>query len=288
LLGFHFPGDALPIEPQFLIIEFTRTMSLNTTIIGPKFKLMRHHKLLNLDIMLGDYDEFMTEIMGLARSNGSGYVCLVNVHMFIEAQMSQPFLNVVNHATIATPDGMPIAWALKFLYGIKQPRVAGMDLLPDLLARAEASETPVFFYGSTEKMLATTRKHLHTAYPNLQVAGTLSPPFRPLTPEEEGEHVQIINRSGAKLVFVVLGCPKQEYWMSRMTSRINAVLIGVGGALPVMVGEAKRAPQWMQNSGLEWLFRLFQEPGRLWKRYLSTNWSFIKMLVVEKFKKKNS
>ena len=263
-------------------------MSFNTTIPGTKFKLMRHHKLLNLDIMLGEYDEFMAEIMGLARSNGSGYVCLVNVHMFIEAQMSQPFLHVVNNATIATPDGMPIAWALKFLYGIKQPRVAGMDLLPDLLARAEASETPVFFYGSTEKMLTATRKHLQTTYPRLQVAGTVSPPFRALTPEEDEEHVRTINNSGAKLIFVALGCPKQENWMNRVTGRINGVLIGVGGALPVMVGEAKRAPKWMQNSGLEWVFRLLQEPKRLWKRYLSTNLSFIKMLVMEKFKKKKS
>ena len=259
-----------------------------TKITGTKTKLMRHHKLLNLDIMLGDYDEFMAEIMGLAHFNGRGYVCLVNVHMFIEAQMSQHFLHVVNTATIATPDGMPIAWALKFLYGIKQPRVAGMDLLPDLLARAEASGTPVFFYGSTDKMLTATRTHLNSAYPKLQVAGAVSPPFRPLTAEEDEAYVQTINRSGAKLIFVVLGCPKQENWMNRMTGRINGVLIGVGGALPVLVGEAKRAPQWMQDTSLEWLFRLTQEPKRLWKRYLVTNSMFIWKMIKEKFKGQNS
>jgi N-acetylglucosaminyldiphosphoundecaprenol N-acetyl-beta-D-mannosaminyltransferase len=188
----------------------------------------------------------------------------------------------VNSATVAAPDGKPIAWCLNFLYGIKQNRIAGMDLLPDLMKKSEIERLPIFIYGSTEEMLNTTREYLLENHPHLLVAGFLSPPFKQLSQEEEEEHARIINKSGAKIVFVVLGCPKQEYWMSRMTNRINAVLIGVGGALPVLVGQQKRAPAWMQDAGLEWLFRLSQEPKRLWKRYLVTNSIFIAKMIREK------
>jgi N-acetylglucosaminyldiphosphoundecaprenol N-acetyl-beta-D-mannosaminyltransferase len=118
-------------------------------------------------------------------------------------------------------------------------------------------------------------------YPNLHIRGLYSPPFRALTPEEEERTIERINSSGAKLLFVVLGCPKQEQWMASMAGRINAVMIGIGGALPVLIGMQKRAPKWMQRAGLEWLFRLLQEPRRLFKRYFVTNSVFLYLLSRE-------
>ena len=135
---------------------------------------------------------------------------------------------------------------------------------------------------STERR---TRAYLDDNYPDLSIKGLYSPPFRALTPEEETRTIEKINASGAKLVFVVLGCPKQEQWMASMAGKVNAVMIGIGGALPVLIGIQKRAPKWMQNAGLEWLFRLVQEPKRLFKRYAVTNSVFLYLLSRELVKK---
>lgn len=172
------------------------------------------------------------------------------------------------------------------LYGIDQPRIAGMDLLPRLLSVAESYQLPVFFYGGTEQMQEKTRAFLSTKYPDLILAGFVSPPFRRLSEKEENDHINQINHSGAKLLFVVLGCPKQEKWMASMKGKISACMIGIGGALPVLIGLQKRAPGWMQKAGLEWFFRLMQEPKRLFKRYLVTNSKFLFLLSRALVKKK--
>jgi N-acetylglucosaminyldiphosphoundecaprenol N-acetyl-beta-D-mannosaminyltransferase len=142
---------------------------------------------------------------------------------------------------------------------------------------------PAFFYGGTPALLEKTEHYLRYAFPYLPVAGMYSPPFRPATPEEENQLVEKINSSGAAVVLVILGCPKQEKWMASMKGRIRAVMIGVGGALPVMVGMQKRAPRWLQSLGLEWLFRLMQEPRRLFRRYVITNSLFIYLFVKKIF-----
>jgi N-acetylglucosaminyldiphosphoundecaprenol N-acetyl-beta-D-mannosaminyltransferase len=179
---------------------------------------------------------------------------------------------------------------LKFLYGIKQDRVAGMDLLPDLLSAAEHKNISVAFYGGTEEMLDKTREFIKSKYPKLEIAKMFSPPFRPLNPGEEDSIVKIFRESDAQMIFVVLGCPKQERWMISMKDRIPSLMIGIGGALPVLIGMNKRAPVWMQRSGLEWIYRLSQEPKRLFKRYLTTNSLFIYLVFKEKlsFNKKSS
>lgn len=245
---------------------------------------MERIELLKFHVNLGKYQDFVREIILLAEARMSSYVCVANVHALMEAHSSPSFAKICYEANIVTPDGMPIMWALKWLYNIKQDRVAGMDLLPDLLKEAEKRELSVFFYGSTQAMLDQTNHFIKNKFPALRIAGLYSPPFRELTPAEEIDISNIINNSNAHLVFVILGCPKQEKWMSVMKNKINATLIGVGGALPVFIGAQKRAPKWMQNAGLEWFFRLGQEPGRLWKRYLTTNTSFIYYLIKEKLK----
>lgn len=198
--------------------------------------------------------------------------------MTIEAHWDKSFAELVNHADLVTPDGMPLAKAVNLLYGQKQDRVAGMDLLPDLLKEAEDKNLNVFFYGGTEDMLAKTKEYVSKNYPALVNHEYYSPPFRPLTNDEEIAVINLINATNAHLVFVALGCPKQERWMASMKGKINACMLGIGGALPVMIGMQKRAPLWMQKTSLEWLYRLIQEPKRLFKRYFVTNSLFVYLL----------
>lgn len=240
--------------------------------------------IINFPITTGNYSSFVHHIVTLANQKESANVCVANVHMFVEAQKDESFKNIINEATIVTPDGKPLTWVLNYLYGIRQDRVAGMDLLPDLLQQMMLKRLPAFFYGGTPALLEKTEHYLKYAFPDLPIAGMYSPPFRPATPEEEEQLVQKINRSKAAVVLVILGCPKQEKWMASMKGRINAVMIGVGGALPVMVGMQKRAPAWLQNLGLEWLFRLVQEPRRLFRRYVITNSYFIYLFFKKIFK----
>lgn len=235
-------------------------------------------------ISIGRYEDYINKIFQLALQKKSSYVCVANVHMFIESLQKKSFLEVVSKATLVTPDGMPIVWALKGLYGIQQQRVSGMDLICDILKEANNRRSSVFIYGGTENMLQQSVRHVHEYYPNVHLAGFYSPPFRKLTEEENSEVIKRIEQSGACIVLVILGCPKQELWMASMKGKINAVMVGVGGALPVMVGLQHRAPVWMQNAGLEWFYRLLQEPKRLFRRYAVTNSLFIMMFIKEWFR----
>jgi N-acetylglucosaminyldiphosphoundecaprenol N-acetyl-beta-D-mannosaminyltransferase len=244
-------------------------------------KLPRY-KHFSLQISVGPYRSFVDNILDLAVARESSYFCVANVHMLVEAQRSKEYRKMVTGADIVTPDGMPLTKSLKFLNGVDQERVAGMDLLPDLLTRAEEEQLKVFFYGGHMTMLEKTETYIRKSYPAIQIAGLYSPPFRPLSNSEMDDVAGLITESGAQLVFVVLGCPKQEKWMSEMKGRIPAVMIGVGGALPVLIGDLKRAPLWMQRHSLEWLYRLMQEPKRLFKRYLVTNTIYLYLVISTK------
>lgn len=242
--------------------------------------------LFGLKISLGTFQQFEETIFRLVAEKRPAVVCVANVHMFMEGQDNKTLSACMNSAELVTPDGKPLCWALRLISGIRQERVAGMDLLPALLARAVQHQTGIFFYGGTPEMLQRTETYIKAHLPELHISGMYSPPFRALTPEEESEIALQITASGAGIVFVVLGCPKQELWMYRMRDRIPAVMIGVGGALPVLTGMQKRAPQWMQRSGLEWFYRLMQEPRRLFKRYFYTNFRFLyKLLIAFLFRK---
>jgi len=242
--------------------------------------------LVDVPICLGKYEDFVDSIIGMASTRVSSYVCVLNVHMLVEAYFKDSFKEIIQNADIIVPDGMPITWALRFLNGTKQERVAGMDLLPSLLQKVEQKDLSVYFYGGTDNLLNKTKKVMKSRYPSLRVAGFKSPPFRKLSEKEDQAVVESINASGANIVFVVLGCPKQEKWMSSMKGKINAVMIGIGGALPVMVGLQRRAPEWMQEIGMEWLYRLYMEPRRLFKRYAITNTIFFYLISKELLKKK--
>lgn len=221
----------------------------------------------------------------------SKYVCICNVHSVVTAQQDQAFAKVLQHADMATPDGAPVAWVLRRQGYKTQRRINGPDLMWRYLREAERRKQVVFFYGSTDDTLEALKLVLLREFPALLIGGMESPPFRQLSAEEDQAYVDQINDSGAAVVFVGLGCPKQEIWMAAHRGRINAVMVGVGAAFDYHAGIVKRAPKWMQHNGFEWLHRLSSEPRRLWKRYLVTNTIFIvgvtKSLVEERIMMRN-
>jgi N-acetylglucosaminyldiphosphoundecaprenol N-acetyl-beta-D-mannosaminyltransferase len=214
-------------------------------------------------------------VLAWGRAHESRCVVLANVHVVVTASKQASFGAVLADADMVTPDGAPVAWLMRKLGNREQERVSGPDLTWSLLERCAADGLSVYFFGSTRETLALLLKRIHAAFPNLVVAGFESPPFRPMTPEEDAETVERINASGAGLVFVGLGCPKQEFWMQAHRGRINAVMLGVGAAFDFHAGTIQRAPLWMRENGLEWLHRLVSEPRRLWRRYLVTNTLFV-------------
>jgi N-acetylglucosaminyldiphosphoundecaprenol N-acetyl-beta-D-mannosaminyltransferase len=235
-------------------------------------------QIFSLSIHHTGFDESLSYIIDLAAKKTPSYVCFANVHMTIEAYRNKLFSDKVNNAALVLPDGKPIASAFKLLHDKKQERISGMDITPALLKKANESHRSVFIYGSTIDVIDALKEKIRTDLPGIHFAGAISPPFRKPTGEETDADIQKINRSGADLVFVSLGCPKQEYWMAENSSKINAVLLGIGAALPVTAGIQKRAPKWMQNMALEWLYRLLQQPRRLFGRYLFTNSYFLFLL----------
>ncbi len=216
------------------------------------------------------FDEQMLLILKWARARKSKMVCLANVHMLMEAYWHEEFASVLKSADIVSPDGMPLVWMLRQLGMRGQDRVAGMDVFHRLCQLSSLSGVSVFFVGSDADTLAQMNSKLMQEFPTLEVAGMEPLPFRPLTPEEDKALIEKVNQSGAGLVMVCLGCPKQEYWMLQHLNKINAVMIGVGAVFALYAGLHKRAPQAVRNSGLEWFYRLVQEPKRLWKRYSQT------------------
>jgi N-acetylglucosaminyldiphosphoundecaprenol N-acetyl-beta-D-mannosaminyltransferase len=222
-----------------------------------------------------DWDAALERLMIWARGRESRYVCICNVHSVVTALQDAEFGRVVNEADMATPDGAPVAWMMHRMRHAGQQRINGPDLMWRYCEQAQSRAEPIFLYGNSEQTLATLKVKLLAAFPSLNIVGTISPPFRALTPEEDAAIVEQINASGAGVVFVSLGCPKQELWMAAHRGRIYAVMIGVGAAFDYHAGTIKRAPKWMQDCGLEWFYRLASEPRRLWRRYLVTNTLFL-------------
>lgn len=210
-----------------------------------------------------------------AKRGVSKFVCVANVHMLMEAHWDYDFRAVLESADLVTPDGMPLVWLMRFLGCHNQDRVAGLDIFLAVCDRAQAEGHKIFFIGSTDDVLLTMRHRLAEDFPTLQVAGMISPPFHSMTEQEDKELVEAVNTSDASIVFVALGCPKQERWMKEHHGRINAVMIGVGAVFSLYAGFQKRAPFWVRKVGMEWLYRLVQEPRRLWKRYGTTIPPFI-------------
>lgn len=248
-------------------------------------------KLIKSKISNISYNYCLNAIIDKSRKRFPSFVCFANTHMMIEAYRNNWYADCINNSLFTVTDGVPLKFALKLIYGVKQERIAGMDFTPDLITEAEKQNLSVYFYGSSPDVLNLIKQRIHRENPNLKIAGMNSPPFRKLTEQENEQIIKDINDSGANIVFVGLGCPKQEIWMAQNFKNISAVLLGVGAAFNTYAQTMSMAPQWMRDIGLEWMYRLYQEPVRLFKRYLIGNSLFsyllIKQFIKHKFQKSN-
>jgi N-acetylglucosaminyldiphosphoundecaprenol N-acetyl-beta-D-mannosaminyltransferase len=209
-----------------------------------------------------DLEEAVKMVANSIPEGNGAYFCFANIHVVMECNRKRDYKNIINGAAGNFPDGMGVAWVLKFLGSKFKDRVRGADFMLKLCEHASKNNLKVFFYGNTEETLEALKKKLQGMFPSLQIAGSISPPFRPLTKEEDEAYVKQINDSGADILFVSLGAPKQEQWMAEHKGKIKPVQLGVGAAFSFITGKVKEAPKWMQKSGLEWLFRLPQQPKK--------------------------
>ncbi|MCR4658050.1 MAG: WecB/TagA/CpsF family glycosyltransferase [Lachnospiraceae bacterium] len=206
-----------------------------------------------------------------------GYICFSNVHTTVMAHDSREYRDILNSSSYTFADGAPIARLMRRM-GLKDAeRVAGPDFMTEVFKLCDKDPAPGshFFYGSGEKTLSLLKKQLNEKYPHLKIAGMFSPPFRKVTPSEDAEFMEMIRDSGARYIWVGLGAPKQERWMAAHAGMFEGVMLGVGAGFDFHAGTVGRAPVFMQKAGLEWLYRLFKDPKRLFKRYLVTNTKFI-------------
>lgn len=210
------------------------------------------------------------------------FVCVTGVHGIMESQRDGRLKEIHNRAGLVTPDGMPLVWISRMM-GFKQvARVYGPDLMLAVCERSRAAGYRHFFFGGAPGVAKTLAEVLRARFPGIQVAGTFSPSFQPLLPDELEHALRVINAARADIVWVGLSTPKQEYWMDLASHSVNAsVLVGCGAAFDFLSGMKPQAPRWMQRSGLEWAFRLMVEPRRLWRRYLIGNSRFVWLMVLQ-------
>ena len=238
-------------------------------------------KIVGVDIDPTSYLKASQATISWAFEGASKYVCAATVHTIMEAYDSSEFRQIINHADMATPDGMPLVWLLKIKGYPAQTRVYGPTLMLHILELASRDKIPIGLFGGSTASLTALQKNLSNRYPSLSIDYVYSPPFRELSGEEDNQIcVEIIN-SGVRILFVGLGCPKQERWMAAHKDKLNVVMLGVGAAFDFHSGIKSQAPAWMQNAGLEWFFRFLNEPLRLWRRYLWHNPRFIILAIAD-------
>jgi N-acetylglucosaminyldiphosphoundecaprenol N-acetyl-beta-D-mannosaminyltransferase len=238
-------------------------------------------EILGVEVTASSYEAVAKRSLEWAKRGESKAVCFSTVHMLMEAYDDPKFRATLNEMDIVNPDGMPLVWSLRALGERDATRVYGPDATEFLLQAAQDSDIPVAFYGGSEQTLEILVAEVRRRYPQLKIVFTLSPPFRPLTDAEDEEITTQISNSGARMVFVGLGCPKQERWVMEHRGRIPAVLFAVGAAFDFFAGTKAQAPRWMMRSGLEWVFRLVSEPRRLAMRYLKHNPRFVVLILMQ-------
>ncbi|SRR5579883_3332681 len=236
---------------------------------------VKHRYILGMRVDATSYQDATQRVINWAKAGDSRYVCAANVHMVMEAYDQGEFARTVNNADLVTPDGKPLVQALRALGICHVDQVRGPNLTLHVCEAAAREGVPIGLYGGTTESLSMFTTFLQKRYPGIKIVCQISPPFRPLTPAEDAEYTQQIVKSGARILFVGIGCPKQELWMAAHRGRIGAVMLGVGAAFDFHSGRVKQAPVWMQQAGLEWVYRLKSEPKRLWKRYAKHNPRFV-------------
>ena len=228
---------------------------------------------LNTDVV--DRRSAVERVNQLVENGGGGYVCFSTVHMVMEAHDSTDFADKVNSADMIVPDGMPIVWMQKLQGATGASRVRANDLMMMLCKHAETHRLKVGFYGGQPEVIESILARTARDFPDLDVSYAYSPPFRPLTELEDEAVTRDIATAAPDILFMGLGCPKQENWMAAHKDRVKAVMLGVGASFDFFAGNVKESPDWLGRLGLEWLYRLSQEPSRLWRRYLILNPRFI-------------
>lgn len=233
-------------------------------------------ELFGIRVDVGGMDDAARRICDHAERRQGGLVCVANVDMLTRAKRTPRLAALMQGAVAVVTDGMPLVWALRRLHHRRHAsRVYGPGLVIAVCEAAAERGQSVFLYGGTPEELTLMQTSLLERVPRLRIAGAVSPPMLPAEPGFDAPTVEHINASGASVVFVGLGCPKQEFWMDTHQQQLKPVSIGVGLAFALIAGTKSQAPRWMRDHGLEWLYRLGQEPGRLWKRYLVGNTLFI-------------
>ena len=253
---------------------------------------VRSRHVLGMRVDCSNYEQATEFITQLARERHGASVCVATVHMVMEAVDDEAYRRTVNGADLVTSDGVPLVWSLRLLGLPNAERVYGPTLMPRLCAAAQAEALRVGFLGGTEATLAAMSGVLRRAYPDLEIVFSHAPPFRTPTEREDSDLVTAIEDAEVQLLFVGLGCPKQERWMAEHRDQLSCTSVGVGAAFDFIAGTKRQAPSWMQRAGFEWLFRLLTEPRRLWRRYVYNNprflWAFAGQLRRERMTQRQS
>ncbi len=243
-------------------------------------------KIVSLRVNVVNHASAIRKINEMVENQNGGYVCFSTVHMIMESFDNPEYGERVNAADLIIPDGMPLVWMQKMQGEKSATRVRANDLMIMLCAFAEKNRLSVGFYGGKQSVIETILEKAKIDFPNLRIAYAYSPPFRPLTDAEDAAITTEIREKKPDILFMGLGCPKQENWMWAHKDKLQSVMLGVGASFDFFAGNVKESPDWLGKLGLEWLFRLTQEPQRLWRRYLILNPRFMRLAVEQLIKSK--
>ncbi len=228
-----------------------------------------------------NHEMAIKNIAQLVNEGNGGYICFSTVHMIMESYDRREYGAKVNGADFIVPDGMPLVWMQKLQGAKNANRVRANDLMIMLCEYAATNDLQVGFYGGKQEVVDAILERAARELPKLKISYAYSPPFRPLTDEEDAQIVDEIKKSGTQILFMGLGCPKQENWMAAHKNQVSAVMLGVGASFDFYAGNVKESPEWLGNLGLEWLYRLTREPKRLWRRYLILNPRFMWLATLQ-------
>lgn len=240
------------------------------------------HNILGINVHAVDYEAAVEKIIQAAHNNEPLSTSALAVHGVMTGVADEAHRYRLNHLDLIVPDGQPVRWAMKILYGTELPdRVYGPNLTLKVCQCAAEERLPLYLYGSKESVLVKFAENLKLQFEGLEIVGMQPSLFRQTTPEEKEKITQKIRNSGARIVLVGLGCPRQETWAFEYRDALQMPILAVGAAFDFHAGTLPQAPKWMQDRGLEWFFRLYQEPKRLWKRYLMLNPAYLTLLALQ-------
>jgi N-acetylglucosaminyldiphosphoundecaprenol N-acetyl-beta-D-mannosaminyltransferase len=249
---------------------------------------IQSHSMLGMRLDYMSWRDGVTQVIDLAASGISAYCCVPDASQCVLCYDDPSHMAIVNGADLVLTDSMILQKMMAFVHSIKAPlTVKGADLMAGLCEAAAERDMPIALIGGRDdKVLGDLKSALEGRFPTLRIGYAFSPPFRQLSETEDDEMVRALSDSGARLIFVGLGCPKQERWMAQHKGSVNAMMIGVGAAFDFISGAVKPSPAWVHKNGLEWLYRLTREPKRLWRRYLLTCPRLLWLLLLTRFRER--